>query len=408
MGKVIGYLLILAALCAWGVSGKRHRACFAAMAVFLWVAVALCMDSYDIENYRVIYDPSFLLEKDALFGLIERGFLLLNISFDWFKAIWGTGIAVLLIAGLARYTDRPALAGAMFLLVMLGYATQMRSAMAGAILLLSFSFLLTERKRDAVWYALLTLLASALHIMAAGFLILLLPRLLDRGNGSRWFAVCTVAAAVLGVLLRLSVGRIAALLGQMEQSLAPGAARSVVARVLPYFSAEIRPNATGFLFAGFAHLGMAFAADWACVVLLRLRGVQNAGFPGGLYRWIDRFLCMPASPKRLVSEVAPKHPGFWTVTVLGTMRRMNAVMLLMIPLYAASDQFCRLFGYFRPLCICVFAQAVLESGRRRRHAALTAVIVMLAALLLIAVMDVRSNVGDFLRTVGGIRLPRAA
>ena len=408
MGKVIAYLLILAALCAWGVSGKRRRSAFAAIAVFMWVVIALCMDSYDIGNYRATYGTEFFLQKDALFGRIGRLFILLGIGFDWFKVFWGTGITVLLIAGLRRYTDRPALAGAMFLIVMTGYSTQMRSAMAGAILLLAFSFLLTERKQDAIWFTLLTLLASAIHIMAAGFLILLIPRFSCRRNESRWFIVCLIAAAVMAVVLRLSLDEIHALLIRIGQSSLPGPVRSLADRLILYFSPEIRPNGTGFLFYSLAHFGMTFAAEWACIVLLRLRGIRNAGYPGALFRRIDRVLCMPASPKRLVREQPPKHVEFWTVSALGTLRRMNAVMLLLIPLYAASEQFNRLFGYMQPLCICVFAQAVWESGKLRRRAALTALIVMFFALLFIAAMSVRSNVADFVRMINGIRLPRTA
>lgn len=143
--------------------------------ILFWLFAVCVTDSYDLSNYRWAYDDRVSHGKEFGFDLVAFFFHDIGWSFDAFKALWVTVISLLLYRGIKKYGNNPGKVVALALYTaFLGFITQMRSAMVGAIFVNAFDLLCSRRKRDRVLYALIILACAQFHIIAYCFLLFLL------------------------------------------------------------------------------------------------------------------------------------------------------------------------------------------------------------------------------------------
>ena len=174
--KAILYTCSVFGLLYYAFKKRDSKTLFRVIMVLCWIVIAVSMDAYDINNYRRAYDREVYRGKEFLFDLLQYIFFNLHIPFDLFKFLYGTVIWFLLYRVLRYYTVDIALAAAIFVFgPMMGFGTQMRSSMAGAIVLNAIPILL--RKDGKIWkYCALVALACTFHMMAAFYFIFVIPK----------------------------------------------------------------------------------------------------------------------------------------------------------------------------------------------------------------------------------------
>lgn len=157
-----------------GTKGKKIPVKFTIIILFIFLLGMWIRDSYDIGFYRDAYVARISHGKEPLFDLIcfflyDRG-----VKFEEFKAVWFFVIAVLLYTGIQKYSNRPEEVAAICLItVTMSFISQMRSAMALAIMLNTFPLLFTGRIKDRVLYAISVIVCSMFHIVAFVYIIFL-------------------------------------------------------------------------------------------------------------------------------------------------------------------------------------------------------------------------------------------
>lgn len=330
--KALIYSAALFGLLYFAYKKRDSKTLFHVIMVLCWLVIAVSMDSYDIYNYRRAYDAGVLRGKDPMFDLLQWIFSSLGVPFAVFKLLYGTTIWFLLYRGLKNFTVDLALAAALFAFgPMMGYGTQMRSSMAGAILLNAIPVLL---KKDAkVWkYCAMVTLASLFHLMAVFYFVFLIPKYWKIGAEKFRNYMCLLALALIPFFL-VFAGRISKLLTFMQTWTDLSEINSLLARLARYFSGEMSPNMTGFLYATCGHLVVFVIMDRMCTAMRRIRSDHTA----------------QNSEELLLSDYATSY-----------LQKINSIMVLFVPCYILSMQFDRFYAYVIPACYCVIVQGIRE------------------------------------------------
>ena len=331
MNPIIYTFLVFGFACV-ALRKRDSKGLFLGIMLFCWVVIALSMDSYDISNYRGAYDYGLLRRKEPLFDLLQWTFASLGIPFDVFKVIYGTVIWLLLYRVFQQFTLDKALAAAIFVLgPMMGFGTQMRSSMAGAIVINAIPLLL---KKDAkIWkYCLMVAVASLFHLMAVFYFIFVIPKFWKIGAKKFRNYMCLLALTLIPFFL-LFAQPLSKLFAVMQTWTNISAVNSVLARFAKYFSGEMGPNIKGFLFAACGHFVVFLLTDRMCVAMQSLRKKRfNIG-----------------NENLLLSS--------YTV---GYLRKLNSILVLIIPCYILSMQFDRFNSYYLPVCYCLIVQGARE------------------------------------------------
>lgn len=245
--------------------GSLHKKTFCLAYLFIiasfWLFGVCVMDSYDISNYRWAYDARVAHGKEPIFDIVQFMFRDASWSFDSFKAIWVTVVAILLYRGIKKYSQAPGeVAGLALITVLSGFVTQMRSALVGAIFLNAFQFILSVNKRDRILYLAIVLLSAQMHIVGYAFLIFLLVS----PNTNRSFRKLYYIIIFLLTAIALFETGVASSFIYSVMNMVPFGGNSVV-RVLAYFQGE----GSHFRYAVFLvlkHLMLFFLADRACEI----------------------------------------------------------------------------------------------------------------------------------------------
>ncbi|MBQ8620483.1 MAG: EpsG family protein [Clostridia bacterium] len=334
--REILYTLICFSL-IWAALKKRDsKVLFNIIMFFCWIVIALSMDSHDINNYRWAYDQGILRGKDKLFDLLQDLFFNSGSPFFVFKLFYSTIIWLLLYRVFRTYTVDTALAAAIFVMgPMVGLGTQMRSSMAGAIILNALPFLLEKRSKEWI-YCILVLIASLFHAMALFYLVFLIPKLIHIDSSEFRDYMVVLALALIPFFL-LFAKPISQILTAMQTISNISAINSLLSRLARYFSGEMSPNIKGFLFASGGHFVTFFLTDRLCETMLATR-------------------------RRETQIHSHFHQDAYAIRYL---HMLNSIMVLIIPCYILSMQFDRFFGYFAPVCYCLIVQGVKELKSNR-------------------------------------------
>ena len=377
--KAIIYTLIVFTLIYYAIKKKDSDNLYQIIMFFCWVVIALSMDSYDISNYRAAYDYGLFRKKEPLFDLLQWVFSSIGVPFSVFKLAYGTVIWVLLYKAFQNFTANKALAAVMFVIgPMMGFGTQMRSSMAGAIVIYSLPLLL--KKDEKIWkYCALVALASLFHLMAVFYFVFLIPRYVKIRSEKFRNILCIIALALIPFLLLFS-GLISQLFGWMQTITDIGIVNTTLARFQQYFSGSMSPNIKGFLFSACGHFAAFYLTDRACSAMLYLRNRKEEQNE-------DAFLL-----------------SRYAITYL---RKLNSIMVLFIPCYLLSMQFDRFFGYFVPIGYCLIAQGSRELSlvTKKRFAGQLELVLLFACLLFCFFVNNRfTEQSEFVRIINGIAL----
>ena len=329
IGKGILYSLAIFALLIIALKKRDSKKLFNVIMVLCWIVIALSLDSRDIGNYWHAYDMGYLRGKEPFFDVLQNTFASAKIPFSVFKLMYGTVIWVLLYKALKNYTADMALAAILFVLgPMMGFGTQMRSSMAGVLVLNAMPYLL--KKDGETWkYCAWVAVASLVHLMAAFYIIFLIPKYL-RWDTRKFRNVLFVMAVVLIPCVAVFMFVASKALMVLQNMIGNPAGLNVLIRLSKYFSGEMSPNLTGFLYAACAHLVVFFVTDRMCGAMLHLRR-EDKGEKTVLSSYAVEYLC-----------------------------KLNSIMALIVPCYVLSMQFDRVLNYFLPVCYCLIAQGTRE------------------------------------------------
>lgn len=326
--KALIYSAIVFGLLYFAYKKRDSKTLFHVIMVLCWVVIAMSMDSHDIYNYRRAYDGGILRGKEPLFDLLQWAFYSMGVPFAVFKLLYSTTICFLLYRGLKNYTVELALAAAIFVLgPMMGFGTQMRSSMAGAIVINAIPLLL--KKDTKIWkYCIMVAVASLFHLMAVFYFIFLIPKFWKIGAKKFRNYMYILAALLIPFLLlvRIPVYKILVLLQNWTNI-------GVLGRLAQYFSGEMSPNIKGFLFTACAHFVVFFLMDRMCL------GMQS----------VRRGATKQQREAMLLDNYS-----------IGYLRKLNSLLLLIIPCYVLCLQFDRFNSYYLPVCYCLIVQGARE------------------------------------------------
>ena len=328
--KGILYTLIVFTLLYLAFKNKNSAKLYNIIMLFCWIVIALSMKSYDISNYRMIYDAKISIGKDFFYDILQRASSHAGIHFSVFKVLLCTGIWILLYAGLQKYTKNRALAAALFILgPMIGFGTQLRSTIAGVIILNALPILLKEDGK--AWkYCLWVAVASGFHMMAVFYFVFLIPKYF-RMDSEKFRNLMCVFALILYLVFLVAAKPVANLLVAMQSVIPVDSINGILSRFVPYLNGDLSPNLTGLMYNSLAHLILFFAVDRMCVIMKRL----------------------PKIGRR----------QFFSAYALSYLHKLNSILLLIVPCYMLCMQFDRFHTYFVPVSYSLIAQGLWELRR---------------------------------------------
>lgn len=274
--------------------------------LLFWLFAVCVTESYDISNYRYAYDGRISHGKEPFFDIIQFYFYDHGRSFDFFKFIWVTVVAIGIYVCIKRYAKYPAAVMALALVTPLTeFITQMRSALAGIVVLNAIPFIFRGRIRNKIAYAIIVVLCAQIHILVYAYLIFLLINPKESKITSRvYYAIISVLIIVALFFSSVYMKTIFYALNNL-----PIVGNSV-RRIISYFQGQGNHFRYAF-FLMIKHLFLFFLCNKACEIQERKHFL---GSEGGLkFRMI---------------------------------REANALMLVFLPIMMMSGSFERLFNYF--------------------------------------------------------------
>lgn len=150
------------------------------ISLFVLIGI-MAKDSYDLYFYRVIYETRGSHGKEPLFDVIQYLFYDAGLSFQVFKAVWITVIGFLIYRAIRSFSDVPSFVLALsFFSVLPNFITQFRSSMVCAIILNAFILLRSNRPVDRLYYFIIVILCSMIHVISLLYLVFLFARPIER------------------------------------------------------------------------------------------------------------------------------------------------------------------------------------------------------------------------------------
>lgn len=285
---------------------KRIDLIYVFLIFFYWAIAVGVKDSADLFNYRWAYDCQLSHGKEPLFDVIQFYLHQKGVSFDTFKFFWVSTISILLYTGIKKYCISPNKVVALALIsILLGFITQMRSALVGGIFINAFPLILSGKKREKILYCFLILLASQFHIVGYCFLVFLI---INRKESMTFKKVYYFIVAIITFIALFSSSFASSYIGNVIRFLSEDGANS--SRVVNYFSGET----SHFRYAFFLickHLFFFFLTNKACDIQINETVVS--------LEECQRF--------RMIREA-------------------NTLMLMFLPITMLSASFERIFNYF--------------------------------------------------------------
>ncbi len=327
---VTGMMLVLLGLCCkekrivhpvsytWN---KKLDVTYFTIFFMFWLFAISVSESYDIANYRYAYNGRISHGKEVVFDLIRFFFYDHGWSFDAFKILWVTIVILLLYIAIKKYSNSPCAVVALALVTpLIGFITQMRSALVGAIFLNAFHLLVQGGRKNRIAYAALIILSAQIHIIGYGFLIFLF---INPESNRTFKPLYYFFIGVATLIALFSTGSFSQVIYSILDHL-PVAGKGL-ARVLEYFQGE----GSSFKYAFFLLLKHQFffsLTDRACEV--RMMELDVSDFDIRKYRMI---------------------------------REANVLMLMFLPITMVSASFERMFNCF----VLIQYAMIFNAGRSK-------------------------------------------
>lgn len=353
-------------LFALGAAQKRSMAVYRILMLFFWCMIVCCTESFDLNNYRYVYEAQVSQGRERFYDAVKQVFVASGASFNLFKAVWGSVTWLLLYKGIRKYTEYAALSAALFMIMpFIGFITQIRSSLAGAIVICAIPYILRNNKRDIWIYALLIALATVIHRMAAFYFIFLVCPLIK--TSVKRYRVFMFAVVLIGsYLFTVKTSLMEGILKLLSDTTSVNGIKQILLRVLYYFNSFMRANTTGFLFNTAHQLTIFILVEWACTK-------------------------MQKQP-----EIALTN-NYYTVSSLIMVQKINITLLLLIPLYGLTLSFNRMFYYLLPLFYGVILQGVAQdrkAGRDLRDSQIAVLLLIMCTVFVFAVL-VSNDLDEF-------------
>ena len=331
------------------------------LAFFLFVGVCVT-DSYDISFYRDAYVRRISHGKEPLFDYLTFFCYDRGIGFDQFKTVWLVVITALLYRGIKLYCKKPEQVVAMlFFTGLLSFITQMRSAMAMAIIVNFIPLLYTGKMRDRFKYGVIVILCGQMHIVSYAFLLFLIVKAKGRRIYQKEYYVVLAIVTLLAVGMNaFFISILTAIMGRI-----PGIA-PIANRIIASVSGVGTPIKAS-LFLIFQQVCLYVFTARAC----DLQTGENAA----------------------------------DSTCVGVIREINTLSLVYLPLCVLNASFNRLFVL---IAIMQYGM-ILNVGRKRVGISkwATVNVSMKTALFCLAIFlflaNVHSNPDDFVRIMNSIQ-----
>ena len=334
--------------------------------VLFWLLAISIQDSYDIDAYRWAYNKQLLHGKEPLFDILQLYFNYIDWSFDEFKALWVTIVAILLYTGVKEYCESPHKVISLALITVLtGFVTQMRSAIVCAIFLNAFRLIILGRFKDKVIYVIIIIFAAQIHMVGYCFLLFLL---IEKKKAVQ-FKYAYYITVLLATLVALFISDFASSYIYFFMSFflkdAEGSARA-----LDYFQG----NATHFRFGIFLvckHLAMFLLTNKACEFLIK----KSVDIMERKYRY-------------------------------EAVKKANSLMLVFLPITILSASFERLFNCFSLIQYAMVFEACRNEKFLSKKISLrqSLLLIMICSELTFFLVQLSFSPDDLLRILNSIEL----
>lgn len=332
------------------------------MLLFLFFGTCV-KDSYDLEFYQDAFERRVSHGKEPLFDVISYFFHDTGVSFECFKFIWLAVITVLLCRGINQFTKKPEQVVALtFFLVLISFITQMRSAMALALILNFIPLLYTGKIRDRVIYGIIVLLCGQFHIAAYVYVLFIIV-----GNNTKrsyklgYFVILGIVTMFIVVMNVYFVSFLTSVFSHI-----PGIS-SIAIRVIESVSGDITPvKASIFLIC--EHVVLYILTEKACRLQMKDNSQEKARI-------------------NVISEI-------------------NTLSLIFVPVCILNASYTRIFN---PIMLIQYGM-ILNVGQARigLSDSITLDIKMKALLIcftiFVVAVTVHSNPDDFVRIMNSIQL----
>ncbi|MBN1777966.1 MAG: EpsG family protein [Clostridiales bacterium] len=174
------------------------------MLLFMWVLFGFNLQSPDRASYEFMYGNLYL---DSYYSLYEPGFtvlmdicLRLGLSFQGFQVVLATLYVLLIYASIRKYTKYTSYVLALFIIApFLWYISGIRVALAAAIVIFSFQYLLLGGKKNTFYFCLGIVVSVLFHYSSCLYLLFLLGR--KRDFKKRKILVILFLVTVLSVII---------------------------------------------------------------------------------------------------------------------------------------------------------------------------------------------------------------
>lgn len=349
-----------------GYAKKKSDISYWSILFFCWLLMFVVTNSYDLSNYRWAYENGIPHGKEKTYDILQEIALNMGCNFYLFKFFWQSLTIVFLYQGLKKYTEYKALLAATFLIVpfLTGFQTQMRSSLAGAIVIFAFPYLFEETKKGVLKYIIWVILAASIHIMASFYLIFLIIPLLKINE--RRLHIISIFLSVVATLTIHGVFEYSTEIIQLVANVSNENLKSILYRVTIYLDPKMRSNLTGFMFS-FLHQAIVWFLTYrSCKVMTRC----NSAF------------CREAI----------------------VICKMNDIMLLLIPFYVITLQVNRIFYYFLPVCYGAIIQYVIDRRKviKKRFSEAWMLILLYGTTVFVYFVGIYSNPEEFVKIIKGI------
>lgn len=368
MFEFIVILLAFLVYIAWivGYAKKKSEISYWTIILLCWLLMFVVTNSYDLSNYRWAYENGIPHGKEKIYDILQELALKIGCNFYLFKFFWQTFTICFLYKGLKKYTDYQALLAATFLIVpfLTGFQTQMRSSLAGAIVIFAFPYLFEETKKGILKYTMWVILATSIHLMAAFYLIFLIIPFLK--ISSRRIHVIAIVIAFISILTIHIIFGYCTQIMQSVSNISNESLKGILYRVTLYLDPKMRPNLTGFMFS-FLHQAIVWFLTYrSCKVMIR---------------------CNSAFCRRAI-----------------VISKMNDIMLLLIPFYVITMQVNRIFYYFLPVCYGAIIQYIMDRRKKEREKSAQSwmLVLLYGTTVFVYVVGIYSNPEEFVKIINGI------
>lgn len=349
---------------------KKSKTMFIIIGVFIWIYIAFSLDSSDIANYRYAYNHDIYLGKDPLFYVIEKFFMNKSFCFDLFKILLGTLITCIFCVAICRYTENISILIAICLLIPAGsFATQIRSGLAGALIIYAIGFLKKGNKIALLEYILVVILSAFIHQMALFYLVLIIPWIIKNNN------------KYINIFLKLVVVSTLVIL------ILPGIIDKVV-NVLYYISKSEYVSVFAF------RLNQMFSEEYKATFI---------GFSFNALHQIVVYYCVEKSLYNYL-RIAKDDLPFGEIESIQFHRAISCTFLALIPFYSISFHFVRVFYYALPF---LYAQTINATQKTREYIGnyrygRNRIFLMFGMTMFVFLFGIYQEPADFLRVVNGI------